>query len=94
MSRDWQVVAYTQHVPSFLDAWGFHMAFSSDQTQLLSPTAYDDLAQQRISGPLEHADGIGFVGLVMRWARTCAPQMSPVFATPAGEDLPALSERH
>mmetsp|Transcript_23336 Transcript_23336/g.64747 ORF Transcript_23336/g.64747 Transcript_23336/m.64747 type:complete len:312 (+) Transcript_23336:156-1091(+) len=51
------VVPYSAHVPSFCDTWGWNMAFSSTDTQLLGSEEFEKLLSERIEGETKFLDG-------------------------------------
>ncbi|PIA43157.1 hypothetical protein AQUCO_02000530v1 [Aquilegia coerulea] len=53
------VVAYTAHVPSFVDTWGWVMA--SDQPFVLEPNQIDNRIEERIDGELLYLNGTTFL---------------------------------
>nr|BAU61577.1 spermine synthase [Gonium pectorale]BAU61601.1 spermine synthase [Gonium pectorale] len=58
------VTAYTQHIPSFCDVWGYNMAFrDADQTLLTEEQLDSRIAQQLGGRPLTFLDGATFTGL-------------------------------
>ncbi|XAR57575.1 Thermospermine synthase [Bertholletia excelsa] len=53
------VVAYTAHVPSFVDTWGWIMA--SDQPFIIDVAEMDKRIEERISGELLYLNGFSFL---------------------------------
>ncbi|PNX55221.1 thermospermine synthase ACAULIS5-like protein, partial [Trifolium pratense] len=52
------VVAYSTHVPSFADSWGWVMA--SDKPILIDAVEMDKRIEARIDGKLLYLDGVWF----------------------------------
>ncbi|KAK6927236.1 hypothetical protein RJ641_005827 [Dillenia turbinata] len=53
------VIAYTAHVPSYADTWGWIMA--SDQPLFINPKEMDQRIEERIEGELLYLNGASFL---------------------------------
>lgn len=57
------VHAYNQAVYSFLDEWGFNIAFTEEGAAPLSPEEVDRRIAERVTGEMQFLDGQSYQGL-------------------------------
>ncbi|EFJ44354.1 hypothetical protein VOLCADRAFT_76291 [Volvox carteri f. nagariensis] len=96
------VIPYTQHIPSFCDAWGFNMAFTDPEQVPLGIEVFDSQVESRIAClPLSFLDGATFTGLrqLNKIVRIALAQETEVYTARTarfihGAGVKTVTERH